>query len=78
MAKFLSKPESNATAGERAFFNRIQAYFEGDDKVLVYFEPYIGNLQPDFLILSPNFGIIIVEIKDYSAKYLRTICPVFL
>jgi len=73
MANFLSKPPSTATDGERAFYMRIKSVFIGEKNVLGYFEPDIGGNHPDFLLLSPNFGILIVEIKDYSERYLKTI-----
>jgi superfamily I DNA and RNA helicase len=72
MANFLSKPPSTATYGERMFYNRITDFFDEQNHVIVYFEPYIGDLHPDFLILSPQHGILIVEIKDYSEKYLKS------
>ncbi len=73
MANFLSQPSLSATDGERAFYNRITNVFTEEDHLLGYFEPDIGGLRPDFLLLSPKYGIIIVEIKDYSEKYLKTI-----
>lgn len=73
MADFLSKPPLTATAGERAFYNRIKSIFLGENHVLGYFEPDIGGIHPDFLLLSPKYGLIVIEIKDYSEKYLKTI-----
>ena len=73
MADFLSKPPLTATAGERAFYNRIKSIFLGENHVLGYFDPDIGGIHPDFLLLSPKYGIMIIEIKDYSEKYLKTI-----
>lgn len=70
MANFLSKPPSTATKGERLFYNRIESVFAEENHLIGYFEPYIGNLHPDFVLISPKFGIIIAEIKDYSEKYL--------
>ena len=70
MANFLSKPPSTATKGERLFYNRIESVFAEEHHLIGYFEPYIGNLHPDYVLISPKYGIIIAEIKDYSAKYL--------
>lgn len=73
MADFLSKAPETATAGERAFSNRIEKVFEKENHLLVYFEPEIGGLRPDFLLLSPKYGILLVEIKDYLEDYLKVI-----
>jgi len=73
MGIFLSKPSRNATIGEKMFFNRADYYFTNSNDVIGYFEPNIGELHPDFLLISPKYGVFIVEIKDYSAKHLRTI-----
>ena len=72
MANFLNKPPSTATDGERMFYNRIANFFEQQNYVIAYFEPYIGDLHPDFVILSPLHGILIVEVKDYSERYLKS------
>jgi superfamily I DNA and RNA helicase len=72
MANFLSIPSSNATEGEKRFYYRVDKVFFREDHLIGYYEPYIGNLHPDFLLLSPKYGIIIAEIKDYSEKYLKT------
>ncbi|MBA7674709.1 hypothetical protein ES703_82930 [subsurface metagenome] len=69
----INKPPPTVTAGERFFFNRLEHFLESYHNIYVYFEPNISGLHPDFLILSPNFGIIIVEIKDYSPRKLLKI-----
>lgn len=73
MANFLSEPSEEATSGERIFFNRIQNIYAEENHIIGYFEPDIGGKHPDFVLLSPKFGIVIVEIKDYSEKYLKTV-----
>jgi superfamily I DNA and RNA helicase len=73
MENFLSIINSNSTSGERSFFYRIEDFFSEDDNVLGYFEPELNGFRPDFLLLSPNFGVIIAEVKDYLKKSLKTI-----
>jgi hypothetical protein len=75
MADFLSKPPLTeaTTSGERAFYNRVKHCFIGESHIIGYFEPDIDGLHPDFLLLSPKYGIFIVEVKDYSEKYLTKI-----
>lgn len=42
----------------------------GDD-VLIWHEPSIGNLRPDFLILFPSRGFVIMEVKSWDISYIR-------
>ena len=73
MANFLSDPPETATDGEKEFFSRIQSVFPEENHIIGYFEPDIGGLHPDYVLLSPDFGILVVEIKDYSERYLKEI-----
>ncbi|MBD3253479.1 MAG: AAA family ATPase [Candidatus Lokiarchaeota archaeon] len=73
MVIFLSKPTHISTRGEKSFYYRLKDFFEEWDGVFVYFEPNIQGLRPDCLILSPIFGVIVVEIKDYIAHKLREV-----
>ncbi|MFX0071593.1 MAG: 3'-5' exonuclease [Candidatus Hermodarchaeota archaeon] len=69
----LNKCPPTATQGERTFYNRVENLFAEGNGVVGYFEPDIGGLHPDFLLLSPNFGIVVVEVKDYSPNNLLTV-----
>jgi hypothetical protein len=69
----LNKPPPTATIGERMFFNRVERIFPSNNNTIGYFEPEIGGLRPDFLILSPHFGVIVIEVKDYSPTKLLEI-----
>ena len=66
----LNKPPPTATIGERMFFNRVERSFPSNNSTIGYFEPEIGGLRPDFLLLSPHFGVVVVEVKDYSPTKL--------
>ncbi|MFW9874501.1 MAG: hypothetical protein ACFFG0_15450 [Candidatus Thorarchaeota archaeon] len=55
MVNFLSEPPETATRRERAFFNRIQTIYLEEKHIIGYFEPDIGGLHPDFVLLSPKF-----------------------
>ncbi len=69
----LNKPAPDATPGEKTFYNRVKNFTETNLHVVGYVEPCIGGLRPDFLLLSPVFGIVIAEIKDYFGDYLKII-----
>ncbi len=73
MATILSEPPSTATSGEKVVFNRLKDVFSENSNAFIYFEPELGGLRPDFLVLSPEVGILIVEVKDYDSIFLSTI-----
>jgi vacuolar-type H+-ATPase subunit F/Vma7 len=37
-----------------------------DDKVEVYFQPCFNGDRPDIVLMSPNRGVIIIEVKDWD------------
>ena len=69
----LNKPPPTATIGDLMFFNRVERIFPGTNRVAGYVEPDVGGLRPDFVLLSPHFGVMVVEVKDYSPTKLLTI-----
>lgn len=57
-----------ATAGERSLFNTLKNYLPDD--YLVYYEPAINGKRPDFVIIGPDLGLIVLEVKDYTKNTL--------
>ncbi|MFC4736770.1 3'-5' exonuclease [Bacillus daqingensis] len=57
------------TAGERLVFNTLKKYL--DDDYVVYYEPVIDNYTPDFLIIGPHLGVLILEVKDYTINTIK-------
>jgi len=53
-----------ATSGERILFNSLRDHLPSD--YIVYYEPEIRNHRPDFVIIGPDLGIVILEVKDYT------------
>jgi hypothetical protein len=53
-----------ATSGERILFASLRDYLPSD--YIVYYEPEIRNNRPDFVIIGPDLGIVILEVKDYT------------
>ncbi len=74
----LNRPPLNATQGEKTFFRRLENFLSNNESFIGYCEPYLGGFRPDFIILSPLYGVVIIEIKDYRSNKLKTIsetCP---
>lgn len=43
------------------------------DDYYVRYEPKIGNKFPDFVIFGPELGILILEIKDWSKSFIKSV-----
>jgi len=59
---------STATAGERLLFRTLKTFLPDD--YIVYYEPEIQGRRPDFIIIGPDLGIVILEVKDYTKNTL--------
>ncbi len=59
---------STATTGERLFFRTLKLFLPDD--YIVYFEPEIKGKRPDFVIIGPDLGIVVLEVKDYTKNTL--------
>ena len=56
---------SKASQGEKLLFDVLKARLP--DNCLVWYEPTIKRLLPDFIILGPAFGLLILEVKGWYA-----------
>lgn len=54
-----------ATQGERRVFAALQS-LPGD--VMVYYEPVIRRRFPDFIVIAPSIGVIVIEVKGIPLK----------
>ncbi|AET60102.1 superfamily I DNA/RNA helicase [Paenibacillus terrae HPL-003] len=61
----------NATAGERLLFETLKRYLPSD--YIVYYEPEIRGRRPDFVIIGPDLGLVVLEVKDYTKNTLHQI-----
>ncbi|KZZ84106.1 3'-5' exonuclease [Bacillus sp. SJS] len=55
---------SSATAGERLLFTTLKNFLPDD--YIVYYEPEIHGRHPDFVIIGPDLGLVVLEVKDYT------------
>lgn len=67
----LSTCLSRMTGGERRFAQRLEAKLEDD--YLLWYDVPIGaaNTHPDFIILHPQRGILILEVKDWKPDTIK-------
>jgi hypothetical protein len=63
-------------AGEKRFARRLEALLEDD--YLCWYELPVGKRQryTDFIILHPNRGLLLLEVKDWKLDTIRDINPV--
>lgn len=57
-----------ATAGERLLFQTLKEHLPDD--YIVYYEPEIGGRRPDYVIIGPDLGLLVLEVKDYTENTL--------
>ncbi|MDN4592529.1 3'-5' exonuclease [Polycladomyces subterraneus] len=74
MAKSVpEKLPSTVTAGERLLF-QVLRHFLPDDYI-VYYEPDIQGVRPDFVLIGPDLGLVVLEVKDYTKNTLHRLNP---
>ncbi len=68
MAEFI--PERlpyKASRGEKRTFSILKKL---PDDYLVYYEPNIDNRRPDFIVIAPDLGVIVIEVKGWHLDEL--------
>ncbi len=58
----------HATQGERAIFAALQAL---PPEMLVFYEPIIKRRYPDFIVIDPQAGVFVIEVKGWRAGWIR-------
>lgn len=59
----IAKFATPLNAGERLVLDRLIEVL--DDRWTVYVQPHVLNLHPDFILLSDQHGITVLEVKDW-------------
>jgi hypothetical protein len=60
---------AKASQGEQLIFNTLRDKLPDD--FLVWYEPRVKTFYPDFLILGPSFGVLILEVKGWYAGQIE-------
>lgn len=59
--------DRRATRGERFTYSLLEHLLPED--AVAWFEPILpGPLRPDFLILAPSHGLLVLEVKDWNPR----------
>ncbi|PYN83271.1 MAG: hypothetical protein DMD87_30320 [Candidatus Rokuibacteriota bacterium] len=62
----LSDQNDTATAGERKVFAALREHLPED--YLVYYDIRVGDRYPDFTVIGPDLGVVVLEVKDWRLK----------
>jgi len=55
----------HASMGEKWVFTILQRL---SDENIVYYEPIIADRYPDFILISPELGVLVIEVKGWLSK----------
>ena len=58
---------SGASAGEKKVFALLQQL---PDDVIVYYEPIVADRYPDFIVIIPSVGLLIIEVKGWYPMHI--------
>jgi hypothetical protein len=71
MTRFVSPPKNELNKlrtqlelGEKRVFEFFDTHL--DEKWEIYVQPHLNGLRPDFVLLHPNAGIAVFEVKDWN------------
>ena len=76
LSRFVSPPidqfnklRQPLTDGERIVFDLFNAHLP--DEWEIYLQPHLNGLRPDFVLLHPQVGIAVFEVKDWNLKAMK-------
>ena len=53
------------TAGERRFYQFLRDALKPDSQCLAWYSPSVDGLEPDFVVYTPEVGLVVFEVKDW-------------
>jgi hypothetical protein len=59
------------TPGEEIFYNFLKTYAKPDTRYIAWYTPEINDNEPDFILFSPDAGLIIFEVKDWVIDQIQ-------
>jgi len=59
---------SGRPKGERRVFDVLQNL---PDDYIVYYEPVIADRYPDFVVIGPDIGLMVIEVKGWTADSIK-------
>lgn len=76
MSRFVSPPKSeheklrqHLEPGEKLVFDFFDTHLSEEWEI--YIKPHLNGLRPDFVLLNPNVGIAVFEVKDWNLNAMQ-------
>lgn len=63
------------TSGERYTLDQKLKKLLSDEDCFIYVQPNINSLRPDFVVIGKTFGVLIIEVKDWSEDFILSSNP---
>ncbi|MER0398996.1 UvrD-helicase domain-containing protein [Vibrio vulnificus] len=63
------------TLGERYTLDQKLRKLLSNEDCFVYVQPNINSLRPDFVVIGKSFGVLIIEVKDWSEEFILSSNP---
>ena len=73
MTKIVGRLGPKVPDGEKKIYSLLDRSFRTDLNVAIYYEPFLIDEKPDFLMISKNLGVLVLEVKDYLEENLCTV-----
>ncbi|CAA6808963.1 MAG: DNA helicase [uncultured Sulfurovum sp.] len=74
--KLIPSDETSLIKGEKQLLARLKKLYTNQENTsYVYLTPRIDNVEPDFLLIDSQRGIVVFETKDWTVDYLSSINP---
>lgn len=72
---FPAEVEMFTTVGEETVYRFLRRAARPDAAFLAWYSPDIEDREPDFILLSPDSGLIVLEVKDWLAEQVLEADP---
>lgn len=60
-----------ATSGEERFYRFLQDNLKPDSQCFAWYSPSINGEEPDFVVYTPEVGLVVFEVKDWDIEHIR-------
>ncbi|EOA3904936.1 UvrD-helicase domain-containing protein [Bacillus cytotoxicus] len=64
--------QPSLTTGERRVLEKIRSLYKSVEReAYLYIQPRIRHLEPDFILIDSQKGVMILEVKDWDISYIQ-------